>query len=57
LKLKKACGIDDIPNKYPRLLPRRPLVHQTHLINHCIRLSHFPTPWKEAKVVALPKPG
>jgi hypothetical protein len=27
------------------------------LINHCIRLSHFPTSWKEAKVVALPKPG
>jgi hypothetical protein len=34
-----------------------PLVHLTHLINHCIRLSHFPTLWKEAKVVALPKPG
>jgi hypothetical protein len=32
-------------------------VHLTHLINHCIRLSHFPTPRKEAKVVALPKPG
>jgi hypothetical protein len=27
------------------------------LINHCIRLSHFPTSWKEAKEVALPKPG
>jgi hypothetical protein len=25
--------------------------------HHCIRLSHFPTPWKKAKVVALPKPG
>jgi hypothetical protein len=32
-------------------LPRRPLVHLTHLINHCIGLSHFPTSWKE------PKPG
>jgi hypothetical protein len=31
-------------------------VHLTHLINHCIRLSHFPTSWKEAKVIALPKP-
>jgi hypothetical protein len=28
-----------------------------HLFNHCIRLLHFPTSWKEAKVVALPKPG
>jgi hypothetical protein len=50
LKLNKACGIDGIPNECFRHLQRRPLVH-------CIRLSHFPTSWKEAKVVALPKPG
>jgi hypothetical protein len=29
----------------------------THLINHCLRLSHFPNPWKEAKTITLPKPG
>jgi hypothetical protein len=57
LKLKKACAIDGILNECLRHLPRRPLVHLTHLINHCIWLSHFPTPWKEAKVIALPKPG
>jgi hypothetical protein len=57
LKLKKACGIDGIPNECLRHLPRRPLVHLTHLFNHCIRLSHLPTSWKESKVVALPKPG
>jgi hypothetical protein len=57
LKLKKACGIDGIPNECLRHFPRRSLVHLTHLINHCIRLSHFPTSWKEAKVVVLPKPG
>jgi hypothetical protein len=57
LKLRKAYGIDGIPNECLRLLPRRPLVHLTHLINNCIQLSHIPTPWKEAKVVALPKPG
>jgi hypothetical protein len=57
LKLNKACGIDGIPNEFLRHLPRRPLVHLTHLINHCIRLSHFPASWKEAKVVTLPKPG
>jgi hypothetical protein len=56
LKLTKACGTDGIPNECLRHLPRRPLVHLTHLINHCIRLSHFPS-WKEAKAVALPKPG
>jgi hypothetical protein len=56
LKLNKACGIDGIPNESLRHLPRSPLVHLTHLINHCIRLSHFSASWKEAKVVALPKP-
>jgi hypothetical protein len=57
LKLRKACRIEGIPNECLRHLPRRPLVHLTHFISHCIRLSHFPTPWKEAKVIALPKPG
>jgi hypothetical protein len=57
LKLKKACGIDGIPNECLRHLPRRPLVHLTHLFNHCIRLSHFPVSWKEAKAITLLKPG
>jgi hypothetical protein len=39
LKLKNACGIDGIPNECLRHLPRRPLVHLTHLINHCVE-SH-----------------
>jgi hypothetical protein len=55
LKLRKACGIDGIPNGCLRYLPRRPLVHLTDFINHCIRLSHFLTSWKEAKVISLPK--
>jgi hypothetical protein len=57
LKRKEVCGIDGIPNECLRHLPRRLLVHLTHLINHWIRLSHFPAPWKEAKVIALRKPG
>jgi hypothetical protein len=57
LKLKKACGIDGIPNECLMHLARRPLVYLTRLTNHCIRLQHFPTSWKEAKVVTLPKPG
>jgi hypothetical protein len=57
LKLKKACGIDSIPNECLRHLPRRPLVHLTHLFNHCLSLSYFPNTWKEAKIITLPKPG
>jgi hypothetical protein len=37
-------------------MPQAPQI-LTHLSNHCIRLSHFPASLKEAKVVALPKPG
>jgi hypothetical protein len=55
LKLRKAYGLDGIPNKCIRYLPRRPLVNLTHLFNHCLRLSHFPN--QEAEVVILPKPG
>jgi hypothetical protein len=57
LKLRKACGIYGISNECLRHLPRRPLVHLTHLLNNCLRLSHFPNPWKEVKVITLPKPG
>jgi hypothetical protein len=57
LKLKKAFGIDGIPNECLRYLPRRTLVHLTHLFNHCLRLSYFPSSWKEAKIIILPKPG
>jgi hypothetical protein len=55
-KLREACGLDGIPNKYLVYLPRRPLVNLTHLFNHCIQLSHFPKP-KEEKVITLPKPS
>jgi hypothetical protein len=57
LKLRKSCGIYGTPNECLRLLPRRPLVHLSHLFNHCLRLSYFPKSWKEAKVIPLPKPG
>jgi hypothetical protein len=56
LKLGKACGLDGIQNECLRHLPRRPLVHLTHLFNHCLWLSHFPKPGKEAKVTLL-EPG
>jgi hypothetical protein len=58
LKLRNSCGIDGIPKECFMHLPRRPLVHLTHLFNHCcIRLPHFPESWKGGKVTTLPKPG
>jgi hypothetical protein len=32
-------------------------VHLTHLFNHFLWLGHFPAPWKEAKIITLPKPS
>jgi hypothetical protein len=40
LKLRKASGLDGIPNECLRHLPSRPLVYLTHLFNLCLRLSH-----------------
>jgi hypothetical protein len=57
LKLRKACKIYGIPNKCLRQLPRRPFVHLTHLTDHCLHISHFPMPWKDAKIITLPKQG
>jgi hypothetical protein len=36
---------------------RGPLAYVMNLFNHCIRRSHFPTSWKEAKMVTSEKPG
>jgi hypothetical protein len=57
LKLRKSCGIYVIPNECLRHLPRRTLVYLTHLFTLCLRLSHYPKSWKEAKIITLPKPG
>jgi hypothetical protein len=33
------------------------MVHSAHLFNQCLRLPHFLHPWKEAKIITLPKSG
>jgi hypothetical protein len=57
LPLRSFCGFDGIPNEHLTHIPRRPLVYLTHLFDHWLRLFHFPKPWKEAKVITLPKPS
>jgi hypothetical protein len=57
LKLWMACGFDGIPNECFRHLLRRPLVHLLHLFKHCLQLGDFPAPWKEVKIITLPKTG
>jgi hypothetical protein len=45
LTLRKACGLDRIPNQCLMPLPRRSLA------------VLFPKPWKEVKIIVLPQPG
>jgi len=54
LNLRKTNGIDGMWAPSKKASNVRPL---RHLFNPCIRLSYFPSPWLEAKVVALLKPG
>jgi hypothetical protein len=39
LKLRKACGIDGIPNESLRHFPRRPLVHLTQSLHSSVTFS------------------
>jgi len=57
LKLRSTPGNDGITPLILRHLSRKTLAHLTYLFNHLLRLGHFPTCWKRAKVVPIPKPN
>jgi len=54
LNLRKTNGIDGMWAPSKKASNIRSL---THLFNPCIRLSYFPSPWMEAKMADLLKPG
>lgn len=56
-KLRKAPGPDGIPAIALRSLPRKTVVALTNIVNAILRLQYFPTVWKEATVITIPKPG
>lgn len=56
MKNNKAPGLDNINNTVLKHLPKKGVVKLTHIYNACLNFGHFPTKWKEAKVIALPKP-
>lgn len=56
LKSKKSPGQDGIRNVLLKNLPRKGLVYLTKVFNGCIKLMHFPSIWKHATVVGIPKP-
>lgn len=57
LKNNKAAGSDMISAKVLKNLPRKAIVFLIKLINGILCTGHFPSQWKIAKVIPLPKPG
>jgi retron-type reverse transcriptase len=50
-------GPDKIPNTALKLLPDKAVVALTAIINASLRFCHFPSRWKSANVIFIPKPG
>lgn len=57
LKTKKASGSDGVSNSALKALPKKALAALTGMLNAMLRLRYFPSQWKCAEVVVLPKPG
>lgn len=56
LSLRKAPGPDNILNTALRNLGRKGMAALTNIFNATLRLRHFPTQWRTASVIVLPKP-
>jgi hypothetical protein len=56
LKHRTAPGEDAIPNILIRRFTPTTLKHLAIIFNAALRLGYFPTQWKHAKVLAIPKP-
>ena len=57
LKPNCAPGTDKISNIALKNLTRRPLLHLLNIFKYCFKFNYFPTVWKTAKIILLPKPG
>ncbi|KAL4132531.1 hypothetical protein QTP88_009665 [Uroleucon formosanum] len=57
LPARKAPGHDLITNKVLKNLSKKCILSLTHIYNSMLRLSYFPTIWKHAVVIVIPKAG
>lgn len=57
LNIKKAPGPDQISKQALKNLTMIAITAFTNIINAVKCRRHFPTPWKEAHVATIPKPG
>ncbi|CAI6363267.1 unnamed protein product [Macrosiphum euphorbiae] len=53
----KASGHDNITNAALKHLPASAIVRLSNLLTSCLRHSYFPTYWKTATIVMIPKPN
>ena len=52
---KTSAGPDSIPNTVIKKLPYSCLFKLTQIFNHCINNSYFPSSWKSATIIPIPK--
>ncbi|GFW57863.1 RNA-directed DNA polymerase from mobile element jockey [Trichonephila clavipes] len=57
LQIRKATGLDQIPNIALKYLTLNAITHLTKIYNQCLIKNHILTLWKQANVVMLPKPN
>ncbi|KAL4100910.1 hypothetical protein QTP88_020935 [Uroleucon formosanum] len=53
---KKSPGFDLITGEVARCLPKKAIIHLTHIFNCILRLSYFPILWKFSTIIMIPKP-
>jgi len=53
---KKSSGFDLISEEVTRCLPKKAIIHLTHIFNCILRLSYFPILWKFSTIIMIPKP-
>lgn len=54
---RKAPGEDQITNTALKFLPLNKILSLTNILNRSLRLCYFPTAWKKATIICLPKVG
>src|SRR5204863_107412 len=57
LRPRKAPGYDSLGTPALQKIPPWVLLWIVNIFNSCLRIAHFPSPWKEARVIMIPKPG
>lgn len=56
-KARKSPGKDEIKNISLLHISRKGAKYLSQTYRACVRLQYFPQTWKEAKIIAIPKPG